>query len=228
MAYGFTALFGSALLFAYWMRANIYSRRLGSRHGWYVTHIYIGVLLVGVVYMHSGFRFTGTLSGTLLIAFFAATASGVTGAVMYAVIPLRLSKSMGEAVTLAELTERLEKIGAEADDIAQKASSAFKELYAERLRRHIVEPRWIGRYMTWSQKEMVDAAEEHFERLRRLTPEGSAQDMGMLKPLFLEKETISFKIARLRILRAWLDIHLPLCVAVLVGAVIHALSIARY
>jgi hypothetical protein len=228
IAYGFTALFAMTLLFTYWIRANIYSRRLGSRHGWYVTHIYIGVLLVGVVYMHSGFRFTGTLSGALLIFFFAATASGVTGAVMYAVIPLRLSKSMGEAVTLAELTGRLEKIRDEADSVAQKAPASFMELYTERLRRHIVEPRWIGRYMTWSQKEAVDTAEEHFGRLRRLTPEGSAHDMGMLKTLFLEKETISFKIARLRILRAWLDIHLPLCVAVLVCSIIHALSIARY
>lgn len=228
MAYGFTALFGTLTLFAYWIRVNIYSRRIGSRRGWYVSHIYIGVLLVGVVYLHSGFRFTGTLSSSLLILFFAATASGVIGAILYAVIPLRLSKSLGETVTLAELTARLDKIRAEADSVAQKAPALFMELYAERLRRPIVEPRWIGRYLTWSQKEMLDAGEEYFDRLRRLIPEGTAHDMEMLRPLFMEKETLNFKIARLQILRAWLDIHLPLSVALLACAIIHAISIARY
>lgn len=228
LAYGFTAFFGTFVLFAYWIRANIYSRRLASRRSWYVSHIYIGVLLVGVVYLHSGFRFTGAISGALLIFFFAATASGVIGAVMYAVIPLRLSKSLGEAVTLAELTARLEKISVEADAVAQKAPAAFGELYAERLRRPIVEPRWIGRYLTWSQKEMLSAAEDYFERLRRLIPEGTVHDMEILRPLFVEKETLNFKIARLQILRAWLDIHLPLSVALLACAIIHAISIARY
>lgn len=228
LAYGFTALFAALILFAYWIRANIYSRRLGSMRGWYVSHIYIGVLLVGVVYLHSGFRFTGTLSGAMLILFFAATASGVVGAIMYAAIPLRLSKGLGEAVTLAELTARLEKIVAEADSVAQKAPASFKELYAERLRRAIVEPRWIGRYMTWNQKEMLTAAEEYFGRLRRLAPEGTAHDMEILRPLFVEKETLYFKIARLQALRAWLDIHLPLSVALLACAIIHAISVARY
>ncbi len=228
ISYGFTALFAVALLFAYWIRSNVYSLRLGSRHGWYVSHIYIGVLLVGVVYLHSGFRFTGMLSGALLILFFAATASGIIGAVMYVVIPLGISKSMGEAVTLKELNARLDQISAEADGIAQKAPVSFMDLYTERLRRVIVEPRWIGRYLTWSQKETVNAAEEYFERLRQLAPEGSAHDMEMLKPLFVEKETLNFRIARLYILRAWLDIHLPLSTALLAVAVIHALSIMRY
>lgn len=228
LAYGFTALFTVAILLAYWIRANIYSRRLGSRHGWYVSHIYIGILLVGLVYLHSGFRFTGLISGGLLILFFGATASGVIGAVMYVVIPLRLSKSMGESVTLQDLTARLDRIRAEADGIAQKAPASFMELYAERLRRVIAEPRWIGRYLTWNEKETVAAAEEYFDKLRRLTPNGAAQDMEMLRPLFVEKETLSFRIARLQILRAWLDMHLPLSTALLAGALIHAISILRY
>jgi hypothetical protein len=193
-----------------------------------VSHIYVGILLAGLVYLHSGFRFTGLVSGGLLVMFFAATASGVVGAVMYAVIPLRLSKSLGEAVTLEELTARLAKISAEADGVAQKAPASFMELYTERLRRHIVEPRWFGRYLTWNEKETVAAAEEHFGRLRRMTPEGAAHDMEMLRPLFVEKETLSFKVARLQILRAWLDFHLPLSTALLVVAIIHAISILRY
>jgi hypothetical protein len=228
LAYGFTALFSVAILFAYWIRANVYSRRLGSRHGWYVSHLYIGVLLVWVVCLHSGLRLTGLVSGGLLILFLGATASGALGAVMYVAIPLRLSKSMGEAVTLQDLTTRLDKIRAEADGVAQKAPVLFMELYTERLRRAIVEPRWIGRYLTWNEKETVIAAEEYFDKLRRLTPEGSAHDMEILRPLFVEKETLSFRIARLQILRAWLDIHLPLATALLAGSVIHAISIARY
>lgn len=228
LAYGWTALLAVAVLFSYWVRANVYSRRLGSRHGWYVSHIYIAVLLVGVVYLHSGFRSMGLVSGGLLFLFFGATASGVVGAVMYAVIPLRLSKSLGEAVTLQELNERLGKIGAEADAVAQKAPDSFMELYTQRLRRAIVEPRWIGRYLTWNEKETVSAAEEYFDQLRRLTPDGSAHDMEMLRPLFVEKEILSFRIARLHILRAWLYIHLPLATALLAGAVIHAISIARF
>lgn len=228
LAYGFTALFASAVLFSYWIRANLYSRRLGSRHGWYVSHVYIGILLVGVVYLHSGFRFTGLVSGGLLALFLGATVSGVVGAVMYAVIPLRLSKNMGEAVTIQDLSARLDKIRDEADGVAKKAPASFGEVYAERLRRHITEPRWIGRYLTWNEKETVSAAEDYFNRLRQLTPDGSAQDMEMLRPLFVEKETISFRIARLQVLRTWLDIHLPLATALLAGAIIHAISIARF
>jgi hypothetical protein len=228
LAYGFTALFAVALLCAYGIRANVYSSRLGSRHGWYVSHIYIGALLVGVVYLHSGFRFTGTLSGALLLLFFGATASGIIGAVMYMVIPLRLSKSMGEAVTLRELNARLDKISAEADGVAQKAPVSFMDLYAERLRRAIVEPGWTGGYLLRNEKETVAAAEEYFDKLRQRIPAGSAHDMEMLKPLFVEKETLNFRIARLHILRAWLSIHLPLSMALVATAIVHAISIARY
>ena len=228
LTYGLTALFAVAILCAYWIRANVYSRRIGSRRGWYVSHVYIGTLLMGLVYMHSGFRFTGTLSGALLLLFFGATASGVIGAAMYVVIPLRLAKSMGEAVTMREFKARLDKIIAEADGVARKAPAEFVDLYTERLRRAIVEPRWIGGYLTRNEKETVDAAEEYFDKLRQRIPADAAHDMEMLKPLFVEKETLNFKIARLHILRAWLSIHLPLSIALVATAIVHAISIARY
>lgn len=228
IVYGFMALGFSAALFSYWIRSNVFAFRLGSRHGWYVSHLYIGALLVLVVYLHSGFRFTGVVSGTALTLFWGSVVTGTLGAVMYRVIPLGISKNMSQAVTEQEISARLEKILEDADSIAQKAPVEFMDVYAERIRSWVAEGRWMGRYLFWSEREAMAAAENKFDRLKSVAPEGFAHDMEAIRPLFMEKEKLMSRLARIRIMRLWLTIHWPLSAALLVSVILHALSIAYY
>lgn len=82
-------------------------RGLGSAQFWMKAHIWLGLLAVPLVLMHSGFRWGGWLSTLVAGCFALITASGIFGLVMQTIVPRMMLELLPE-----------ETIHAQIDDIA--------------------------------------------------------------------------------------------------------------
>jgi hypothetical protein len=88
---GFTfgVLGGLICLFEFllWPRKWVRAWRLGRTVVWMRAHVWLGLLAVPLLVLHSGFRWGGTLSTVLMVLFLVVIASGVWGLVLQQFLP---------------------------------------------------------------------------------------------------------------------------------------------
>ncbi|GIW80889.1 MAG: hypothetical protein KatS3mg105_2696 [Gemmatales bacterium] len=91
---GFTLGVVAALImlfeFLLWPRKKLRSWRLGRAQTWMRAHIWLGLLVVPLVFFHSGFRFGGWLSSVLMVLMLVVVLSGIWGLIMQQYLPSRL------------------------------------------------------------------------------------------------------------------------------------------
>src|SRR5262249_54551883 len=76
--------------FALWGRKKVRSWRVGRLPVWMAGHIWLGLLSVPLLILHSGFRLGGLLSATLMILFLLVILSGVYGLLLQQFLPRRM------------------------------------------------------------------------------------------------------------------------------------------
>ena len=86
---GLIILFEFALWPRKWKRIRAI-RFLGRAQSWMMAHIWLGLLSIPIVWLHTGFRWGGGLSTTLAVLYIVVIASGVFGLVLQNLIPRRL------------------------------------------------------------------------------------------------------------------------------------------
>jgi hypothetical protein len=76
--------------FFLWPRKHLRAWRLGRTQVWMRAHIWLGLLAVPLLVLHTGFRWGGTLSTVLMVLFLVVIASGVWGLVVQQFLPVRM------------------------------------------------------------------------------------------------------------------------------------------
>jgi len=76
--------------FLIWFRKKVRSWKIGSAQAWLRAHIWLGLLTLPLLLLHSGFRFGGLLSSILLSLLILVVTSGVWGWVMQNKLPASL------------------------------------------------------------------------------------------------------------------------------------------
>jgi hypothetical protein len=92
---------GLIILFEFllWPRKQIRAARLGSAQAWLRAHIWLGLFVLPLLILHSGFRLGGTLSTVLMILLVIVVVSGIVGLVFQQILPRRLLEQVpGETV----------------------------------------------------------------------------------------------------------------------------------
>ena len=237
---GAIVLFEMLLLPRKWFRG----RRLGATRLWMRWHVWLGLVGLPVVVVHSGFGFGGPLPAATLALFLLVTASGVWGLVMQQWLPQKMLADIpdetvateadfaikGHVVETVRLVEELilatphaEGAGKAAAPLARAAATellAFRDgqliPYLERGRRS--RSALAGR----------SAAERRFARLRSLLPAGAGPAVRRLEHLCdLRRQWDA--LGRLHVwLHNWQLVHLPLSVAMTVLMVAHAFRALKY
>lgn len=87
--FSFGVIGGLICLFEFliWPRKKLRSWRLGRVQTWMKAHIWLGLLSLPILVLHSGFRLGGSLSTILMILFVVVIASGVWGLVLQNILP---------------------------------------------------------------------------------------------------------------------------------------------
>src|SRR5687767_11177766 len=87
---------GAALIFwltALGVRKRSYKSRLGTVQGWVSAHVYLGLALVVVVTLHTGFQFGWNIHTVAYLLMMLVIASGLVGINAYVRLPKEMSQN---------------------------------------------------------------------------------------------------------------------------------------
>jgi len=216
---GYTVMLFEGLLGA---RKKLPVWRLGRASTWMRGHLWLGVLTLPLILFHAGFAFRGALTAVLMVLLVIVVASGIVGAILQHYLPRTITarvpmETIYEEIphVRAQLREEAEElVGSLAVEAEHEDKVRFRETYAQVIRPYLEAPE--------------TAASPLFESLRRTTPVALHPALEDLENICEEEQQISRQRHLYHWLHAWLLVHVPLSVALLLLAGIHAVMALRY
>lgn len=235
-------------------RKKVPTWRIGRAQTWMRGHIWLGTLSLLLILFHGGFAFRGPLTTLLMVLFFIVIASGWVGALIQHFVPNMMTnripmETIYEEIphVRAQLCEEADKLvasicgpldgqesGETADasqpaavatlvEIEQEDRARFRDVYLRKVRPYLTDPEARN-------AELADPrrAAEVFESLRRLLVAPVHGVLDDLENICEEEQQLSRQIRIYRWLHAWLLVHVPLSIALLVLGGVHAVMALRY
>lgn len=250
-ALGYTlGTLGALLIF--WLawfgvRKRQYSSTAGTVQGWLSAHVYLGLALIVVVLLHSGFQFGINVHTLAFVLMILVVLSGIFGVYMYIKNPLRLSENR-QGAGRADLIDQIDDIDSRSKRVAQGLPRGYGELIHSGINRTVVGgSAWAmlaGRdnsqvvlptgddYTVVANPGQEAALDWLAEQQSRSMDAGTAAKMAELSGLLRNKRKL---LERLRIdirlqamLEAWLYIHVPLSVALMTALAVHIITVFLY
>src|SRR5687767_10176356 len=90
LAYGIAGSALILLLAFFGVRKRWYRSTFGTLEQWLQSHIYLGVLVLVILFFHAGGRFHDNVAVATLVLLSIVVVSGIVGAVLYATVPRML------------------------------------------------------------------------------------------------------------------------------------------
>jgi hypothetical protein len=103
--------------FLLWPRKQRRAWRLGRVQVWMRAHIWLGLLAVPLLVLHTGFRWGGLLSTVLMILFLLVIASGVWGLVVQQFLPSRMFERVPAETIFSQIDHVLAQLLREGDQL---------------------------------------------------------------------------------------------------------------
>lgn len=262
--------------FLYWPKRSQVGRTwrfTGRAESWLRAHVWLGLITLPLVFLHSGFTLGGWFTTIFCLVFFAVWGSGVFGLVMQQIIPRWLLDvapeetihSQIESVMTQHLhdAERLvaqttgdlsvfaksetvavevkdrelvrvgsaRRIGTQRERIRYQDDSTEAIAHTEALREaleHDIRP-FLSQPVSRQQRLGTPGkAAEYFAELRRRVPEEAHGVVGKLEAICAKNRQLRFQKRLYWWLHAWLSVHLPLSVALMILLVLHVVTALQY
>jgi hypothetical protein len=243
---GFALMIFAALLGA---RKKVPVWRVGRAQTWMRGHLWLGLLSLPLIVLHSGFRYGHGLSAVLMTLLIVVVASGVFGAALQHYMP----RVMTREVTMETIYEEIEHVRAqlreEAEELftqataeAAKAAAAggagstatsvavredeaapLRNFFEQELKPFLERPAARGH-------ALADQAQSRsaFVQLRTLVPPALHTTLEDLESICEEERQLTMQ-ARLHLwLHGWLLLHIPLSLALILLGAVHAVVALRY
>ncbi len=229
------------------VRKRRYASTAGTLQGWLSAHVYLGLALLVIALLHTGFQFgvnVHTLAFALMVL---VIVSGLYGVMIYMRYPERASENRGGS-SRAELMDQLEDLDRRSQRVAEELSPDYQELVASGISRtQLGSTLWTrlrGRDLSQvvlreggetrvvanpGQEAALDwlAAEQ-----ARATDADALAKIGELSGLIRNKRRLLRQLTNdLKIqagLEIWLYFHVPLTAALLMALVAHVITVFLY
>lgn len=248
---------GAVLIFwlmSFGIRKRAYASTAGTVQGWLSAHIYIGVGLVVVVTLHTGFQVGWNVHTLAYVLMWIVVASGIFGVFVYLRYPQFLSSNRA-ARSMQQLLAELAEIDARCLRLAATMPAEFGEvllanrdrtliggsllaLLAGRDRSQILLPVAGGkgaatlRYEQRANPEQGAVLDWLGLRLASSTDSALSQQLQALLGLVGARRTLLARLTRDAQLKAWLEIwlyvHVPLSFGLLAALLAHVLAVFIY
>lgn len=192
-----------------------------SLKAWTSAHVYLGLALIVVATLHTGFRFGWNLHTLAYVLMMLVILSGVFGVVAYATLPSALSRNR-EEMTEPQMVEAIRAIDRQLEAAAQPLPRAKADLVIGALEQDPfgggIRARLSGRYPDCATRAAIEglagmANDAETEKVEVLLGRREAQLSKLRRHL------------RLRgLLEVWLWVHVPATVALLAALTAHVIS----
>jgi hypothetical protein len=223
------------VLLAFGWRKRAYRSTLGTLEGWLQAHIWLGVLALVVVTFHAGrlrWSYEDRLAGWTFRTMVAVAASGAFGVGLYSLFP-RLLTDAGTNRSAAQISEQLNQIAQSMARLAAGMSAVFQGLY----RRLSAEGKpgllAVWRILAGGRRARAGPGEDRaFKRLLGEVPIEEREELRQLLVLSRQHKELLAGLVSQQYYRNWLEVwlwvHVPLSIAVLALAVVHAVVAMYY
>lgn len=229
------------------VRKRRYASTKGTVQGWLSAHVYLGVALLVIVLLHTGFQF-GLNVHTVAFALLAlVVASGLYGVFVYTKYPERVSNNRGGA-SRPELLDQLEDIDRRSQRVAADLADDYRELVASGISRTQLGSTLWSRLRGQDHSKVVlhaaggtkivanpgqEAALDWLaDQQSRATDPDSAASIGELSALLRNKRQLLRQLGEdLRLqatMEIWLYLHVPLSAALLMALLAHIITVFLY
>jgi hypothetical protein len=236
IAYGVAAAVLLLVLLFLGVRKRWHTSRLGRLESWCQSHVYLGVLAVGIVLCHSGFRFGDRVAVGALLVLVAVALSGLVGAVLYTAVPLLLT---GVETNLApeEMSRQVNQLGGAMARLAAGRSPALEEIA-----RGLLGEERPGRLAGWrlllrpprapGPGRGGEPTQGAWARWLPEVPPAEQPELQQLLVLARQRRELHQALVRQQryrnLLAVWLYLHVPLSVLLLLALAAHLWGALRY
>lgn len=231
IAYG---IVGSALILLlafFGVRKRWYRSTFGTLEQWLQSHIYLGILALVILVFHAGGRFHDLVAVTTLVLVAIVVLSGIAGSVLYVTVP-RVLTEVESDLTAPEISDQLNQLGRSMARIASGKSTPFQRIYTQLIEES--QPGFLAGWRLllgrrrfkplqnpgeWSQLLGVVEKDEQ-DDLRQMLVISRQRKELLLRLLFQQRWK--------NVLEAWLYVHVPFTIALLIFAAIHIVAVFYY
>jgi hypothetical protein len=200
-------------------RKKVPTWRLGRAQTWMRGHLWLGLLSFPLILFHGGFAWRGPLTAILMLLLFIVVISGVFGAALQHFLPGIMTAQVPLETIYEEIPHIRAQLRAEADELASAANidaeigdrARFDEIYRGRIR-----------------PQLEAAPAEMFFSIRASVSPVFYHTLSELERICEEQRQLNRQTRLYHWLHAWLLVHVPLSIALLVLGGVHAVVALRY
>ncbi len=193
---------------------------IGSLPTWLDLHIYLGALALILIVAHSGYRFHATVPNLALLFLFLVVMSGLVGSWIYSSVPPAKAERLRNPVLPKVTADRLSEIHQQLSELCSARSQPWLALYND-----VVIPLYHSRGREPAEISLNLNLDNAFEFGEAEDYERAVKLIGEAKTLFSE---LDLHLRFVRRLRAWLYVHVPVSVGLMVFSVAHVIAVLRY
>jgi len=209
------------------VRKRAMTRGAWSLKAWTSAHVYLGLSLIVVATLHTGFQFGWNVHTLAYVLMMLVILSGLWGIAAYATLPAALSSNREEQ-TQEQMIEGIRAVDRQLREAAQPLGRAESDLVIAALEEDLFGGGLIAR-LTGTWRRCATAAA--IERLS-LAEDAGDSAAGRVEKLLIRRKARLDRLRRQMRLRAllevWLFVHVPATVALLAALTAHIVSVFYY
>lgn len=256
LGYALGSLGAGLILWLMWfgVRKRRYHSRIGSLKGWLSAHVYLGLALIFIATLHSGFQFGWNIHTLAYALMCGVIISGVFGVVVYARYPALVANNRDgrtRAALLAEIddldqqalqlaTQETATIANAVDDAVQHTvigggvMTQLKGRERSTIKLHNKRLPNAGQHqlIEWLAEQLAQQFNHHTDAHSLTENERSSRNIQALIDVISAKRHITERLridTRLRAwLKIWLYLHIPLAFGLLAALITHILVVFVY
>jgi hypothetical protein len=202
-----------------------------SLRAWTSAHVYLGLSLIVVATLHTGFSFGWNVHTLAYVLMMIVIVSGIFGITIYGRLPRQLSENRGE-ITQKQILETIRSLDSQLHDAVQPLDRQESDIVRMSLERTDIGgnlfERLSGVYYTCGNTRALKA----WGAIRRSRFGGEAQTLDQVGTLLARKQEsldLARRHVRLKaILEIWLYVHVPATFALLAALTAHIVSVFFY
>lgn len=203
-----------------------------SLKAWTSAHVYLGLSLVVIGTLHTGFQFGWNVHTLAYALMMLVIISGIYGIAAYSSLPRALSNNRGET-TQSQMLDSLRQLDRQLHDAAQPLDPYYAEIVRRSLDEDVFDGSLISR-LTGRYPKCGTRAAQAAIRAGQEQNQASVHDAALEKiDTLLERKQAALERVRqhLRLkalLEIWLYIHIPLTFALIAALFAHIVAVFFY